>query len=168
MLVSFFESIKYVGHLIPLSILRIYVGYYYFTHALGKYHGDFLFRPRLAEDIAEMVPKATLYQWYKSLIDFFFIHHWQGTSFIITGIEFAIGISFILGYVVRPMALVASFLSLNLIFILNQSSNHSAILGSLELNKILFVVHLTFALIGAGRTLGMDYYYFKRRRGFWW
>ena len=160
MFLAFFESIKYVGHLLPISFLRIYLGYYYFQHALIKYKGDYLARPRVADQIAEWLPASHAPAWYKMIMTSYFIPHWQTLAFIIVGLEFAIGISYILGYVVRPMALLAAFLCLNLLFISGPSSE--------DLLKTFFAIHMILAWIGAGRCLGLDYYFYKRRRGLWW
>ena len=34
--------------------------------------------------------------------------------------------------------------------------------------KTILAVHVMMAWVGAGRCLGFDYYFFKRRRGIWW
>lgn len=160
MLVSFFESIKYVGHLVPISFLRIFLGYYYFESALNKYSGDFLLKPKIAESISEYLPLSHSPEWYKMLIASQFIPHWQFLAFLITGFELAIGISYLFGYVVRPMALLGIFLSANMIFILGPQFE--------DIQKTFLAIHFVMAWIGAGRCLGVDYYFYKRRRGFWW
>ncbi|MFZ4405402.1 MAG: hypothetical protein ACOYOK_14985, partial [Pseudobdellovibrionaceae bacterium] len=85
---------------------------------------------------------------------------WQTAAFILLGLEFAIAVSYILGYVVRPMALIAVVLGLNLIFISDTKYE--------DLYKTFIALHIVFAWLGAGRCLGFDYYFFKRRRGLWW
>lgn len=160
MLVAFFESIKYVGHLLPLSFLRIFLGYYYFQKAYEKFMGDYLIRPQLAEQIAEWLPSSHAPDWYKILFSVQLVPHWQTLSFIIVGIEFAIGISYLLGYVVRPVALLAVFLSFNMLYFSGPQNE--------DLYKTILVIHLVMAWVGAGRCLGLDYYFYKRRRGLWW
>ncbi|MBL7669376.1 MAG: DoxX family membrane protein [Bdellovibrionaceae bacterium] len=160
MWVSFFESVKYTGHLFPISFLRIFLGALYFQQGLEKLNGDFLTRPRLAEQISNWLPASSAPAWYKYFIGNQIIPHWQTAAFIILGLELAIGISYILGYVVRPMALVAVLLCFNLIFFYGPASE--------ELLKIFVAVHFVLAWVGAGRCLGFDYYFFKRRRGIWW
>jgi thiosulfate dehydrogenase [quinone] large subunit len=160
MFVSFLESIKYVGHLVPISFLRIFLGYYYFESALQKYSGDFLIKPKIAESISEYLPLSHAPEWYKIIISSQFIPQWQFLAFLITGFEFAIGISYLFGYVVRPMALIGIFLSANMIFILGPQTE--------DIQKTFLAIHFVMAWIGAGRCLGVDYYFFKRRRGFWW
>jgi thiosulfate dehydrogenase [quinone] large subunit len=40
--------------------------------------------------------------------------------------------------------------------------------ASEDFYKTILAIHLILAWVGAGRCLGFDYYFFKRRRGFWW
>lgn len=160
MFLAFFESVKYVGHLLPISFLRVFLGYYYLEQALTRFRGDFLTKPRIAEQISEWLPASNAPSWYKYFMGVQMIPNWQSLAFIIVGLEFAIAISYIVGYVVRPVALVAVFLCFNMLFISGP--------GSEDLYKTFLVIHLVFAWIGAGRCLGFDYYFFKRRRGIWW
>ncbi|MNJ92698.1 hypothetical protein D3C87_103720 [compost metagenome] len=160
MLVSFFESVKYVGHLLPISFLRIFLGYYYLEQALIKYRGDFLTRPRIADQIAEWLPASHAPNWYKVFVSAQVIPHWQTVAFIILGLEFAVAVSYIAGYVVRPVALLGVLLCLNMLFMSGP--------GFEDFYKTILAVHVMMAWVGAGRCLGFDYYFFKRRRGIWW
>lgn len=160
MLVSFFESVKYVGHLIPIAFLRVFLGYYYFQQAIIKYKGDFLDRPRLAAQVAEALPTLQIPFWYKTIVENLFIPNWQVIAFTVTGLEFAIAISYLLGYMVRPMALLGVFLSFNMLMISGPQYE--------DFYRTLLALHFAMAWVGAGRCLGFDYYFFKRRRGIWW
>jgi thiosulfate dehydrogenase [quinone] large subunit len=159
MLVAFFESVKHVGHLLPLSFLRVFLGYYYLQSALEKFSGDFLHRPKLAAQVAEALPTFAGPTWYKHFLEMYFVPHWQTTAFIITGLEFAIAFSYLFGFVTRPMAIVAMLLAANMMMLTA---------GGSDFYKTLIAVHLVMAWIGAGRCLGFDYYFFKRQRGLWW
>lgn len=160
MFVSFVESIKYVGHLFPIAFLRVYLGYYYLNMALEKIQGDFLILPRLAASISEWNPKSHSPDWYKSFVDFYVIPNWQFFAYAITSIEFAIGISFIIGYLVRPIAFLGVILCMNMVLLSGPAHE--------DLQKALLAVHLTMAWLGAGRCLGIDYFFYKRKRGLWW
>jgi thiosulfate dehydrogenase [quinone] large subunit len=160
MFASFFESVKYVGHLLPISFLRVFLGYYYFQQALSAYQGDFLMRPRLAAMVSEALPTLSVPQWYRSFLENMVVPHWQIFAFIILGLQFAIAISYLLGYVVRPMALMGMAISLFYLVL----SNHPAD----DLFRTFIAIHFVMAWVGAGRCLGIDYYFFKRRRGVWW
>lgn len=159
MLVAFFESIKYVGHLLPLAFLRVFLGYYYLQQALAKYHSDYLIRPRIAEQIAEWLPASHSPDWYKEMINSL-LPHWTSLAFLVMGLEFVIALSYIAGYVVRPVALLGVFLCLNMLFISGP--------GSEDLYKTILAIHVIMAWVGAGRCLGFDYFFYKRRRGIWW
>lgn len=160
MLVAFFESVKYVGHLLPISFLRIFLGYFYLQQALVKYRGDFLTRPRLADQMAEWLPASLAPNWFKVFASSQMIPNWQTVAFIILGLEFAVAISYIAGYVVRPIALLGIILCVLMLFISGPQSE--------DLFKTFIAIHLILGWVGAGRCLGFDYYFFKRRRGIWW
>ncbi len=160
MFASFIDSLKYVGHLIPVAFLRIFVGYYYLQQALVKFNGDFLSRPRLAAQIADLLPALNASGLYKSLIEKMVIQHWQGFAFAILGIEFIIAFSYLFGYVVRPVAIIGVLVSANYVVLLSHSMD--------DLHRTFIAIHLVMAWIGAGRCLGFDYYFYKRRRGIWW
>jgi thiosulfate dehydrogenase [quinone] large subunit len=160
MLVAFFESIKYSGHLVPISFLRIFVGYYYLQSFLAKFSGDFLIRPRVAEMISQNLMTSQAPEWMKWILNTYMVVHWQGFAFSLVALELAIAVSYIVGYVVRPTALLGAFLTVFMIY-LNPAASQ-------DFFKILLATHVTFAWLGAGRCLGLDYYYFKRVRGVWW
>ncbi|MFN8846809.1 MAG: DoxX family membrane protein [Bdellovibrionales bacterium] len=160
MLVAFFESIKYSGHLVPISFLRIFVGYYYLQSFLAKFSGDFLVRPRVAEMISQNLMTSQAPEWMKWILNTYMVVHWQGFAFSLVAFELAIAVSYIVGYVVRPTALLGAFLTVFMIY-LNPAASQ-------DFFKILLATHVTFAWLGAGRCLGLDYYYFKRVRGVWW
>lgn len=161
MLVAFVESIKYVGHLLPVAFLRVFLGYYYFNEALIQLHGDFLSHAYLAEDIRGFLPRSTAPDWYKSFLETIVIPNWQVFAAVIVIAHLLIGVSYILGYLVRPMSAVAIILGLNLMLALGAHQYE------LQTTFVL-VIHFTLGWLGAGRCLGIDYYFYKRRRGIWW
>lgn len=160
MLVAFFESLKYSGHLVPISFLRIFVGYYYLQSFLAKFSGDFLVRPRVAELISQNLMTSQAPDWMKWLLNTYMVVHWQGFAFTLVSLELAVAVSYIVGYVVRPTALLGALLTIFMIYLSPPASQ--------DFFKILLATHVTFAWLGAGRCLGLDYYYFKRVRGVWW
>ncbi len=160
MFTAFFESVKYVGHLLPISFLRVFLGYYYLEQALHQFRGDYLSRPKLAAQITDILPTLQTAGWYRNFLEVVVIPNWQVFAFAILGLQFAIAVSYIIGYVVRPMALVGVLLSFNLMILSGPQLT--------DLYKTFVAIHLIMAWVGAGRCLGFDYYFFKRRRGFWW
>ena len=161
MLVAFVESIKYVGHLLPIAFLRIFVGYYYFNQALINLHGDFMTHAYLAEDIRNYLPRSQAPEWYKAFLENVVIANWQPVAIGITVCYGIIGLSYILGYLVRPFAFLAILLGLALMLALGPQQSEL-------LTTFALVLHFTLGWLGAGRCLGVDYYFFKRRRGIWW
>ena len=161
MLVAFVESIKYVGHLLPIAFLRIFLGYYYFNQALLKMRGDFLTHAYLAEDIRNYLPKSAAPDWFKFGLENVVIPNWQFFAIAFMVLQLAIGIAYIIGYMVRPFSLLAIALSLSLMLALGPNQSEMQ-------NTFMVVLHLTLGWLGAGRCLGVDYYFYKRRRGIWW
>lgn len=160
MIISFLESFKYVGHLFPVVLLRVFLGWYYFKTALIKYSGDYLIRPLLADEIANWLPTSTAPAGYKAFIETVVIPNWYIFALGITGLEFAVAFSYLFGLAVRPVGLIAAFISFNL----------AMLSGPIQepLYRAFFVIHITLAWLGAGRCFGVDYYFYKRQRGIWW
>ena len=160
MLVAFFESIKHVGHLYPIAILRIYLGYVYFSNSLDRMEGAFLEQPRLAATIMESIPNREVPVWYRDLLENIVVPNWQIFAYTLVYIEFIIGISFLLGFLVRPIALLGIFLAANAIFVVESSL--------IPMQQAYLALFIVLFWIGAGRCFGLDYYFYKRQRGLWW
>lgn len=160
MFVAFFESIRYVGHLWPVAFLRVFTGYYYLNQALSKINGEFLNQPKLAEQISQWLPTSHAPHLYQDVLDQVVVPYWNIFAHLIAGTELVIAISLLLGYLVRPLSVVAIFVCINYLWV-----------SAPELStfyKTLIAVHITLGWIGAGRCLGIDYYFYKRMRGIWW
>ena len=74
MLVAYLESVKYVGHLVPVAFLRIYLGWCFLTEAWLRYQGDYLTQPRIVSAITEWGPASQAPDWYKDFLDQVLIH----------------------------------------------------------------------------------------------
>jgi thiosulfate dehydrogenase [quinone] large subunit len=160
MLVAFFESIKYVGHLYPIAVLRIYLGYYYLSMGKGHVDGEFLTQPRLAATIMESVPGKQLPEWYLDMIQNWVVPNWQVFAYMLVYVEFLVGASLLMGFLVRPITLLAAFVTLNAVIV-----TVGPVASIQQTHLALFVV---LFWVGAGRCLGLDYYFYKRHRGLWW
>ena len=160
MIVAFFESVKYAGHVFPIAFLRIFVGYHYLQEATNKTQGEYLVQPQLAGMVNEWLNKGLLPLWYQNWLEAVVVPYWQIFAYLATVLQIAVGISFLVGFFVRPMALLACLISLNFVFVAEPSQ--------VPLHKVFFAVNLTLAWFGAGRCLGLDYFFFKRHRGIWW
>ena len=160
MIVSFLESAKYVGHLFPVAILRVYLGISFLGTAWARYQGDYLNQPRIAAAITEWAPMSAAPDWYKDFLDAYVVPNWQLAAYCVVYFGFLVGLSFILGFFVRPVALLAALVTLNFVF----NSGPEIV----ELHKLHLVLFLILAWLGAGRCLGLDYFFYKRDRGVWW
>lgn len=157
---AFFQSIQYTGLYLPVAILRIFIGYHFFQEGLKKAQGDFLVQPRLAAEISEWLPQSQAPLWYKSMMGEHVIEYWRVFAYSITYFELMIGVSFILGFFVRPAALLGVILCANYYF------NTNPLVGGLH--QIYMILFFIMGMLGAGRSLGFDYFFFKRHRGIWW
>jgi thiosulfate dehydrogenase [quinone] large subunit len=160
MLVAYLESVKYVGHLFPVAVLRLYVGWTFLGTAWSRYQGDYLTQPRIVSAITEWGPTSPAPDWYKDFLDKVVLPNWQIFAYCVVYFGFLVGVSFLLGFFVRPVAVLAAVVTLN--FIYNSSPE------AVELHKLHFVLFMLLAWLGAGRCLGLDYFFFKRDRGLWW
>jgi len=160
MLVTFFESIKHVGHLFPVVVLRFYMGIYFLGEAIRNINGPFLNQPLLAEMIREWSPSSGAPLWYKELLDAVVLPQWQLAAYSIVYLQFVIGLSFILGFFVRPVSLLGFVLAWNFIYWSPESLQ--------DFYRLQMAAFLVLALIGAGRCFGIDSYFYKRNRGIWW
>lgn len=160
MLSSFFESIKYVGHLYPIAVLRIYLGYHFLSLSIERLENQFLVQPRLAAQIMDYLPEADLPSWYTDSVQTIVVPNWQLFAHALVYAQLAIGFSLLLGFLVRPATLIGMLLSFNAV-LLGGPQN-------LLLNQTFLALFLVLFWLGAGRCLGFDYFFYKRQRGIWW
>jgi thiosulfate dehydrogenase (quinone) large subunit len=160
MLVAYLESFKHVGHFFPLSVLRIFVGWTFLQAAWDRLQSDYLTQPRLAAAITEFAPMSAAPDWYKDFLDAVVVPNWQLFAYCVVYFGFLVGLSMIVGLFVRPVALLAAIVSLNFVFTTSAESTPLHVL-----HVFLFIV---LAWMGAGRCMGLDYFFYKRDRGLWW
>lgn len=160
MILGFLESIKYVGHLWPVSLLRWFVCFQYFGMASAHVRSGLLDHPYLSEQLRIKIESMGVLGSYLGFWTAFVQDYWLAVSYVVVCTEFVIAVSYLLGYLVRPVALWAAFLSLHLFWLVEAPNDFSQL--------YLMAVHLTFCLLGAGRCLGLDYYFYKSRRGLLW
>lgn len=160
MFVSFFESAKYVGHLYPIALLRIFLGYYFLNSALERLGGNFLKQPKLAAMIMDNLPQRSMPAWYANFLQYVVVPNWQFFAYFVTYCEFIIGICLLIGLFVRPASLLGILLALNFIYI----GGHDVTV----LQQTYLALFIVMFWVGAGRCFGFDYYFYKRQRGLWW
>jgi thiosulfate dehydrogenase (quinone) large subunit len=157
MIASYFESIKYVGHLWPVAFIRIIIGYQYLELVINRIQSGYFKHAYISERLNLSDSSPSLYfEIFKNLIQ----SHWLVMTSILIGFEFLIGLSYLLGFGVRIISILGMILSLHIFLFFEFQSSPGQI--------FLFYIHLLFFLIGAGRCLGIDYYFFKSRRGLLW
>lgn len=160
MFVSFLESLRYVGLLWPVALLRIFISVQYFGMAILLVQAGYLDHPYLSEQLRLKLETLgalnSYFQMWSSLIQ----EQWMFVSYLIVTSQFVIAASYLIGYLVRPVALWAAFLSLHTYWLIEAPGE--------KMQLIVFAVHVCFCLIGAGRCLGLDYYFYKSRRGLLW
>lgn len=160
MLQAYFESIKYVGHLLPMSFLRIFLGYFYFDLVFKDWRQFIIGVGGYSDIFVDALNKSQIPAWYRLVLSEHVIPNWHTYAFIIIGLQLVVGVSYIIGYVVRPVSMLAVLLCLNYLTIFPFERE--------IFFKLLISCHIMLAWVGAGRCLGLDYYFYKRRRGLWW
>lgn len=160
MLASFLESIKYVGHMYPVAFIRIILGYQSLSMVLHRVNHGYLEHAYISERLnlspgGESTP-GLYFDVFKSLIQ----SQWMFMTYVLLTLEVIIGVSYIMGFGVRIASLIGMVLSLHIYFYFDFQSSPGQI--------YLFYVHLLFFMLGAGRCLGIDYYFYKSRRGLLW
>ncbi len=160
MLVSFFESFKYIGHMLPVSFLRIFLGYYFLNTAINRVDGGYLDQPQLAAQINEWVPLSVAPEIIKEFLEGFVVTYWQFFAHFLTYGEYLLGIGLMIGFLVRPLCFLGLILVSFTLFINNPSDAFQF--------KLIVSTLITFLWLGAGRCMGIDYFFFKRHRGIWW
>lgn len=160
MLQAYFESLKYVGHLLPVSFLRIFLGYFYVQQAIKDWNVHVMGNSVVSDLLVEALSKTQMPFWYRFFLTEHLMSHWSFYAFILVGVQVIIGISYLIGYVVRPSSLIGLLLCLNYLAISNAQQEFFF--------KLMIASHILLAWVGAGRCLGLDYYFYKRYRGIWW
>lgn len=160
MLQAYFESLKYVGHLLPISFLRIFLGYFYLQQAFKDWKIHIVGNSMVSDLLVEALNKTQMPFWYRFFLTEHFMSHWPFYAFVLVGIQVVIGISYLIGYVVRPASIFGFILCLNYLALANTNQEFFF--------KLMIACHVLLAWVGAGRCLGLDYYFYKRYRGIWW
>jgi thiosulfate dehydrogenase [quinone] large subunit len=161
MILAFVESVKYVGHMVPLAFLRIFFGYYYLSAALGSHKNGFLQRSNLVGEIRHYLPVSQAPDWFRSVLEACVLPNPQVFVTVLVVIQVVIGVSYLIGYLVRPLSMLAILFCVFLLWSLGPASTDIPF-------RFLIAIHLMLGWIGAGRCLGFDYFFYKRRRGIWW
>lgn len=143
-----FKQPTYLGY---LAIVRIVVGYHFITAAWPKITGPFLNGHILPEELAKTIVKDPL-AWHRAFITGVVIPHAHFFSNLVAFGEMAIGISLLVGCLVRISSLFGAFHNLNILMAI-AIANGAA---QLAINRLYIVLHLIFVISSAGRSWGLD------------
>jgi len=149
-----------MGHLWPIALLRIYVGYFFLQAGIHRIREGFLKNHILQGTLQSWINAHPHNHKFLMAMQNWLIVHWQVTSQVVVAAQVLVGVSFILGFLVRPAAILAIFLSLDFMSAVGSEAA--------SLDKILVALNASLFLVAAGRCYGFDYYFFKRVRGVWW
>lgn len=143
----------------PVAFIRIIIGFQTLSLVFWRINTGYLDHPNISErlDLSTGGIEGGLYfEIFKNLIQ----SQWLLMTYVLLIIESLISISYILGFGVRIASALGMILSLHIYAFFNFESSPGQI--------YLFYVHALFLWLGAGRCLGLDYYFFKSRRGLLW
>jgi uncharacterized membrane protein YphA (DoxX/SURF4 family) len=143
-----FKQSTYLGY---LALLRILVGCLFLLVAWPKVSGRFLNGRVLRQQLLDGVQKDPL-GWHRAFVEGFVIPHAHFFSYLVIVGELSIGISLIIGLLVRISSLFGAFYNFNILF----SVAYAAGGGTVNYNRVLVLLHLIFVSASAGRALGID------------
>jgi thiosulfate dehydrogenase [quinone] large subunit len=142
---------KQTTYLLYLAIPRIFVGYHFIGVAWAKLSRGFLNGKDLSAQLLQTVGKDPV-GWHRHFILGFVLPHSAFFSYLVPLGELAIGISLVLGCLVRLSSLFGAFHNLNILFAIALASSGAQV----AVNEIFIVLHLMFVFASAGRVIGMD------------
>ena len=134
-----------------LAIVRILVGYHFLRVAWPKLMGRYWQGESLPRQMAEIAGDPI--SWHREFILDVVLPNPVFFSYLVCFGEVAIGISLVLGCLVRLSAPFAAFHNLNIYLAVAIPGGQSAQIG---VNRLFIFLHLIFAIASAGRSLGID------------
>ncbi len=150
MLESLKKQFRQKTFLAYLAIVRIFVGYHFISVSWGKVSGTFLSGEALPRMLADVSDDP--FMWHQDFLSGVVIPNPVFFSYLVAFGELAIGISLVLGCLVRVSSLFGAFHMIN-IYLAIGIPRGGATLG---LNRTFIVCLLVFAVAGAGGALGVD------------
>ena len=137
-----------------LAILRIAFGGYFLAQGVNKIQGGWLTSadPMVRTFIAPAIERNTAEGFYRPFLENVVQPNGALFSQLVALGEVAVGISLLLGLLVRPSCIVAMFLNLNYMLMKGLANNS----GSND--RQFFVCELAFFLAAAGLVWGLDGY----------
>jgi uncharacterized membrane protein YphA (DoxX/SURF4 family) len=144
------EHLKQSTYLIYLAIPRIVVGGFFLEFGWEKLTPRGLSGEQMARQLARATGDPIAF--HRDFILHFVVPHARFFSHLVAFGEIAIGISLILGCLVRVSSTFGVFHNLNIYFAVAIPGGGAQI----GLNRIFIVLQIMFVLASAGRVLGLD------------
>ncbi len=145
------DQFKQSTLLLYLAIPRIFVGYHFIDVALPKLTRGFTNGEDLPAQLLKSVAKDP-FGWHRDFIQGFVIPHSGFFSYLVPYGELAIGISLILGCLVRLSSTFGAFHNLNILLAIAIPGGGA----NVAINGTFIALHLVFVFASAGRVLGLD------------
>ena len=134
-----------------LAIVRILVGYHFLAVAWPKLMRGYWRGDSLPAQLAQVAGDPI--SWHREFILNVVVPHPLFFSYLVCFGELAIGISLVLGCLVRLSAPFAAFHNLNIYLAVAIPGGQNAQIG---VNRLFIFLHLIFFLASAGRAWGID------------
>jgi thiosulfate dehydrogenase [quinone] large subunit len=149
--VPFAANFKQKTALVYLAIPRIFVGYHFISVAIPKLTRGFT----NGEDLPAQLLKSVLRDpigFHRAFIQGFVIPHAGFFSYLIPYGELAIGISLVVGCLVRVSSFFGAFHNLNILLAVAIPNGGA----QAAINAVFIAAHIAFVLSSAGCVLGLD------------
>lgn len=133
-----------------LAIPRIVVGCFFFQFGWEKLNPRFLSGEQLVRQLAHAASDPLI--WHRDFILHTVVPHSHFFGYLTAFGEIALGVSLIVGLLVRLSSLIGIFHNLNIFFAVALPTGGAQV----GLNRIFIVLQFMFIFAAAGRALGLD------------
>jgi thiosulfate dehydrogenase [quinone] large subunit len=147
------EYLQQRTYLIFLALARISIGYHFTMVGWAKVSRGFD-----ADDLRRFLanPERDPFAWHRTFIEEFVVPNADWFSQLVAYGELAIGVSLLTGCLVRVASVFGALENLNIYLAVADSTPDFA------LHRIYVLLHVSFVLAAAGRSLGLDYWLHRK------
>jgi thiosulfate dehydrogenase (quinone) large subunit len=149
--VSLAANFKQKTALVYLAIPRIFVGYHFISVAIPKLTRGFTNGQDLPAELLKSVAKDPI-GLHRAFIQGLVIPHAGFFSYLVPYGELAIGISLVVGCLVRVSSSFGAFHNLNILLAIAIPNGGAQV----AVNAVFIASHIAFVLSSAGLVLGLD------------
>ena len=136
---------------LPISVLRIYVGYYMLAQGIRKYLRDFPKGDWIGRQIGD-IATLDVYPWYRSFLQNYVVPHSELFGYLVMIGEITVGACLLLGFFTRFSACIGLFMLIN--YYLGPGMARGG--APLAQQQTFIIALAVFVLANPGRTLGLD------------